>query len=251
MCYICGKLKSNNTAMKNSTALHPVLAFVKNNWFKLSLTALMLFAWFRKDLNFQVRVDEPIFRKENVDVKPKEKITDGAAISAGLTPKTGRMEAPSINILGLGSSRQSTELSSIDDEKKQAYLKRFAKVAKEEQKRYGIPASIILAVSLYQSAAGQRDISLDINNQFALPCGGNWNGACREFQGHTYRKYSSAWASFRDFSLFASENFARLKGADYEAWALALENDSFGETDDFAKQIVEIIEEYKLDSLDK
>jgi hypothetical protein len=238
--------------MKNTTAaLHPVLAFVKNNWFKLSLTGLMLFAWFRKDLSFQLRMDDTPVRLEKSMAKPKEKITDAAAITAGLTPKTGRMEAPSIHIPGFGGDGRSTELSSIDEEKKEAYLKRFAKVAREEQKRYKIPASIILAVSLYQSAAGQRDVSLDINNQFALPCGGSWNGACREFQGHAYRKYSSAWASFRDFSLFASENFARLKGADYEAWALALENDGFAETDDFAKQIVEIIEEYRLDSLDK
>jgi flagellum-specific peptidoglycan hydrolase FlgJ len=124
-------------------------------------------------------------------------------------------------------------------------------VARAEQKRYGIPASIILAVSLYQSAAGKRDIALDVNNHFAMPCNANWNGACREFQGHTYRKYSSAWASFRDFSLFAKENFVRLKGADYEAWALALEADGFAETDDFAKEIIELVEGYRLDSIDE
>lgn len=236
--------------MKNTTALSIVGQFLKNNWFKLSLTGLMLFAWFRKDLNFQVRMDEPIFQKENAVAKSKEKITDAAAIIAALPSKTGKMEAPAINIPGFGSA-SSTEFSNINDEKKQAYLTRFAKVAREEQKRYNIPASIILAVAMYQSAAGQRDLTLDVNNQFAMPCNGNWNGACREFQGHAYRKYSSAWASFRDFSLFCNDNFARLKGADYEAWALALENDGFAETDDFAKQIIEIIEGYRLDSLDK
>ncbi len=236
--------------MKNATTLLPILSFFKNNWFKISLTALMLLAWFRKDLSFQVRVDEPIFRKENSSTKPKEKITDAAAIAAGLPPKTGRMEAPSINLPGF-SSAKTIELSSIDEAKQHAYLTRFAKVAKEEQKRYGIPASIILAVSLYQSAAGQRDISLDVNNYFALPCDASWNGACREFQGHTYRKYSSAWASFRDFSLFAKANFDRLKGADYTAWALALEADGYPETDDFAKQIIELIEGYRLNSIDK
>ena len=236
--------------MKNATALLPIIGFFKKNWFKLSLTALMLVAWFRKDLSFQVRMDETPAHMEKSVAKPKEKITDAAAITAGRPPKTGRMEAPTINLLGF-SSKKSIELSSVEEAKIHAYLTRFAKVAKEEQKRYGIPASIILAVSLYQSAAGQRDIALDINNHFALPCNADWNGACREFQGHTYRKYSAAWASFRDFSLFAIANFARLKGADYTAWALALEADGFAETDDFAKEIIEIIEGYRLDSVDK
>ena len=236
--------------MKKEPDFCPIFDFVKNNWFKLSLTALMLFAWFRKDLSFQVRMDEPIFHKENAAAKSKLKITDAAALSAANPAKTGRMEAPAINLPGFSSSRR-TELSSIDEAIRHEYLTRFAKVAREEQKRSGIPASIILAVSLYQSAAGQRDVALDINNFFALPCNVNWNGACREFQGHAYRKYSSPWASFRDFSLFAKENFARLKGADYTAWALALEADGFPETDDFAKEIIELIEGYRLNSIDK
>ena len=236
--------------MKKTTNIRTVLGFFKNNWFKLSITALMLVAWFRKDLSFQLRMDEAPQRIEKAAEKPKEKYTEAAPLAAGLTPKTGRMESPAINLPGFSGGGQ-TELSSIDEEKKHAYLTRFAKVAREEQKRYGIPASIILAVSLYQSAAGQRDITLDIHNHFAMSCNENWNGACREFQGRTYRKYSSAWASFRDFSLFAKDNFARLKGADYEAWALALEADGFAETDDFAKAIIEIIEAYRLDSVDK
>ncbi|MBI1225010.1 MAG: hypothetical protein GC192_07205 [Bacteroidetes bacterium] len=236
--------------MKNSIALLPIVGFIKKNWFKISLTALMLVAWFRKDLSFQLRMNETPARFEKSIAKQKEKYTDAAAIAAGLPPKTGRMEAPSINLPGFSSAKH-IELSTIDETKQHAYLTRFAKVAKEEQKRFGIPASIILAVSLYQSAAGQRDIALDINNHFALPCNEDWNGACREFQGHTYRKYSSAWASFRDFSLFANENFARLKGADYTAWALALEADGFAETDDFAKEIIELIEGYRLNSIDR
>ncbi len=236
--------------MKKSTTFRPIVSFLKNNWFKLSLTALMLLAWFRKDLSFQVHMDEAPYQLEKTTTKPKEKITESSTFAATLPSKTGRMEAPPINLPGFSSSRR-TELSSIEESKKHAYLTRFSKVAREEQKRYKIPASIILAVSLYQSAAGQRDIALEVNNHFALPCNTNWNGACREFQGHTYRKYSSAWASFRDFSLFASENFARLKGADYTAWALALETDGFAETDDFAKEIIGLIEGYRLDAIDR
>ncbi|MBK8567157.1 MAG: glucosaminidase domain-containing protein [Saprospiraceae bacterium] len=236
--------------MKKESTAHVVFLFVKDNWFKLSLTALMLFAWFRKDLSFQVKMDESPYRLEKSAGKPKEKYTESIPLSAAL-PKTGRMEAPSINLPGFGSMGSTDDYPSVGEAEKHAYLARFAKVAREEQKRFGIPASIILAVSLHQSAAGQRDVTTDINNHFAMPCNAEWNGACREFQGHTYRKYSSAWASFRDFSLYSKEHFARLKGADYEAWALALENEGFGETDNFAKEIIELIQGYRLDAADK
>ncbi len=237
--------------MKKESPAQVVFQFVKANWFKLSLTALMLFAWFRKDLSLQVKMDESPYRLEKPVGKPKEKYTETTPLAAAL-PQTGRMEAPSINLPGFGSlGGGSKEYAAISDAEKHAYLTRFAKVAREEQKRYGIPASIILAVSLHQSAAGQRDIANEVNNHFAMPCNAEWNGACREFQGHTYRKYSSAWASFRDFSLYAKEHFARLKGADYEAWALALENEGFGETDNFAKEIIELIQGYRLDAADR
>ena len=235
--------------MKKSEPITAIANFIKNNWFKLSLTALMLFAWLRKDLSFQVKVDESPYRLEKQAAKPKEKFTEADPISAALSPKMGRMEAPAINLPGFGSGTD--EYPSVGEAEKHAYLARFAKVAKEEQKRYGIPASIILAVSLHQSAAGKRDLSTDINNHFAMPCNPEWNGACREYQGHAYRKYSSAWASFRDFSLYAKEHFARLKGADYEAWALALENEGFGESGDFAKEIIALVEGYRLDAVDR
>ncbi|MCC6725399.1 MAG: glucosaminidase domain-containing protein [Saprospiraceae bacterium] len=238
--------------MKNALPLPSVLLFFKDNWFKLSITALMLFAWLRKDLSFQVRMDEPLFRNGKSTVaKPKEKYTEVESLSSAASPQTSRMEAPSINLSNLVSSSGTDEYPSVDEADKHAYLSRFAKVAKEEQKRYGIPASIILAVSMHQSAAGNRDIASEINNHFAMPCNTDWNGACREFQGHAYRKYSSSWASFRDFSLYAKEHFARLKGADYEAWALALEHEGFGESDDFAKEIIALIEGYRLDAADR
>ncbi len=242
---------STDVAMKKIEPLPVIILFIKDNWFKLSLTALMLFAWLRKDLSLAVKMDETPYRFEKSAGKAKEKITEADQLSAALSANRGRMEVPTINLPGFGSSNSTDEYPNVDEVEKHAYLSRFAKVAKEEQKRYGIPASIILAVSLHQSAAGKRDIAMDINNHFAMPCNPEWNGACREFQGHAYRKYSSAWASFRDFSLFAKAHFARLKGADYEAWALALENDGFAESDDFAKEIIALIEGYRLDAVDR
>ena len=50
----------------------------------------------------------------------------------------------------------------------------------------------------------------------------------------------------RPFTLFGF-----LKGADYEAWALALENEGFAETDHFAKEIIELVQGYRLDAADR
>jgi hypothetical protein len=232
--------------MKNTTAFSAIFYFVKNNWFRLCITALMLVAWFRNDLGQFARSEGHRHRMEQPAPKLREKYTEAEALATSLSPTTGRMKVPSTQFSPFGNGGLS-ELPGIDEDKAHAYLARFAKVAREEEKRFGVPASVILAVSLYQSAAGQRDLALDVNNHFAMPCSTDWNGPCREFQGRAYRKYSSAWASFRDFSLFAKQNYARLSGAKPVAWALALEADGFGETNDFAKEIMELVEQFGLD----
>ncbi|MBI5916256.1 MAG: glucosaminidase domain-containing protein [Bacteroidetes bacterium] len=232
--------------MEKQITLPLFLVFFKKNWFKLALVVLGFYAWFKKDLTISVQVDDHPYRIEKSAQKSKEKYTDTAPLVASQPSKTDRLELPIIAEMS-GRPAVASEFAAIDESVKLAYLERFAKVALAEQQRYGIPASVILAVAMYQSVAGQRDVALQVNNHFAMPCGGDRSGTCREFQGHAYRKYGSAWASFRDFSLFAKENFARLRGANYQAWVLALEESGFAETDHFAQNIIAIIEAYKLE----
>jgi hypothetical protein len=235
--------------MKTAIQLQSVLAFFKNNWFKLSLVALALYVWFKKDLTFQVSMGSP-GKPEQRAAPAREKFTDTHPI---LTDKAAVVDKLEIPFIGDNTGKRDirSEFASINEEAKHAYLKRFAKVAMTEQRKFGIPASLILAAALYQSCAGKRDLAIESNNQFGLSCSGDWQGACAAFQGKQYREYESAWASFRDFSLFLKDNFSHLKGADYKSWAKEPGISSIGETEDFSENLLHIIEAYRLFELDK
>lgn len=236
--------------MKVEITSDRILLFFKKNWFNAVLLVLALYVFFKKDLSFQFQVEAPEKTEQKTARKSPEKITDASPALSSNTGATDRLEIPFIG--GQRSGRNAlSELAAIDESTRQAYLERFAKVALDEQKKFGIPASVILATALHQSCAGKQDLTLQANNHFALPCTGGWQGGCADFQGQSHRRYESAWASFRDFSLFANENFAGLKGQDYKGWANGMQKAGFGEDENFGKNLMQIIEEYRLFELDK
>ncbi|MFQ5445984.1 MAG: glucosaminidase domain-containing protein [Saprospiraceae bacterium] len=236
--------------MKPGTHFKTTQQFITRNWFQFTVLALLLYMFFKKDLAFQIQVQTPEKTEQTALPKQKEKITENtfAAEPAGGDAK---LEMPFIS--GTAPERNAmSELAALDELTRQAYLERFAKVAVHEQEKFGIPASITLSMALYQSVAGRRDLALKgHNNHFALPCTKNWDGPCQSSQGLKYRQYETAWASFRDFSRFASGNFPTLKGKGYKAWAHALEKTRFGEDNQLSDNLIRIIEGYRLYALDE
>ena len=241
-------LKQN--AMKKEIKLEKALAFFKRNWFQIALVLLGLYVFFIKDLRLNINVQVPDNTEKPFPAKSREKYTDATPALADKATVTDRMEVPFIGAAS-GTKNARTELAAIDESVKHEFLERFARVAVTEQQKYGIPASVILATALHQSFAGNRDLSTESNNFFALPCTGGWKGGCENYQGRRYRRYATAWESFRDFSLFARENFSYLKGENFSAWASGMQKAGFAENDDFAKNIVSIIEGYRLTELDR
>ena len=236
--------------MKKEITLEKALAFFKRNWFQIALVLIGLYLFFIKDLSLNIQVQLPDKTEEKPAARVKEKYTDATPSLAEKSTATDRMEVPFIGT-ALSSKSTRSELASIDESVKHAFLERFARVAVTEQKKFGIPASVILATALHQSFAGQRDLTLEANNFFALPCTGGWKGSCESYQGRRYRRYTTAWESFRDFSLFVRENFAYLKGENYKNWAIGMQKAGIAETDDFSKNVISIIEGYRLSELDK
>jgi flagellum-specific peptidoglycan hydrolase FlgJ len=228
--------------MKITFDIEQAAVFFKNNWFTCAILVLALYIYFKKDLRFSVSVQSP--DKLEQPGKQKEKITDHAA-----EPQTnlmGRVDLPFIR--GNAGYNALAELAKIDENTRRTYLKRFIKVAYSEKKRYNIPASVILGTALYHSCAGKRELTLQANNHFALPCGDDWSGPCEAVREESYRRYETAWESFRDFSIFVEKRLSRLKGEHYQVWAKGLEELGFGEG--FATDLVRIIETYELQELD-
>lgn len=226
------------------------LAFFKRNWLQLAIVLAAVYFLFKKDLTFQIRVLTPDKTEKKTAGKPKEKYTDASPSIVENPTVTDRAEMPLAGFSTTGKKAPS-EMPSIDESVRHAFLERFAKVAVAEQQKFGIPASVILATALHQSVAGKSQAAAEANNFFSIPCSGNWNGPCATVQDQRYRRYATAWESFRDFSLFAREYFSSLAGEDYHVWARGMQKSGFGEDDDFAKKLVGIIEGYRLQELDR
>ncbi|MBC7773918.1 MAG: glucosaminidase domain-containing protein [Phycisphaerae bacterium] len=211
--------------------------FIKTNWFYLALGLLLVLYTIRKFPSLNP------FDATNKNAQP-EKVTEGkgarkgGAALLGFVPETPKERPP--------------EMDDVDASKAEAFLKRFANVALSEHKKFGTPASVILACAYVNSQAGQRETATAANNFFALPCSQGWEGETVQMGGKCVRKYESAWASFRDFSIYLSsqEWFGSLKksaGKDGRKWAEKLGSEGVAN----AKVMQKVMEAYRLHELDE
>jgi flagellum-specific peptidoglycan hydrolase FlgJ len=221
--------------------------FLKKHWFKLGLVIALLFFILKKDLtkgfNFSGDNGAKVEKQGNkLTITPNKNAEDTPlSIGGGLTSD---------------GNRRVEEMPALDEATKRAYLKRFAQVAVSERRKYGVPASLILANALRQSFAGQRVTTAKLNNHFGLPCTFDWSGASATVGGDCYRQYENAWVSFRDHSVFVTSGkfseLRRLSNTDYKAWANGLQRLGYpSANDNLANELLGIIEQYDLQVLDK
>jgi flagellum-specific peptidoglycan hydrolase FlgJ len=135
---------------------------------------------------------------------------------------------------------------------KEQYIQRFVSVAQGEMKKYSIPASVILGMSIIESNYGTTPLAQSGNNYFALTCADNplAEGIVERavYEQTCYMHYENAWTSFRANSLRLNKAaFSNLKaGKDYHAWAAALEGKGLVE----AASLVGLIELHDLSQYD-
>ena len=252
--------------MENKVSLGKINAYLKENWFKLSLFLIVGFVILQKDFSFNFDLHTPFRPKMEQEiptedtskqqvVKKERSLTNNYQKEEQRKEKTSfidRFELPFF-----GSSKKVVNaleaLEKVDIHTKKVYLKRFLHVAKEEQKKFGIPASITLANAFLHSHAGRRNITKGSNNHFAISCNYSWEGNTDNYNGKCYRKYETAWSSFRDHSLYLTRsqfsNLRRLDPLDYKAWAKELERAKFSKEAFLSRNLIHIIEKYGLDRI--
>lgn len=260
--------------MEKRSYTQVVKNYLQVNWFKLSLLGMLIFVFLRKDLSFQFHLNNPSqqieqsipsgveqspvqARKEKEELLTQEVVPQQVATQKPI-PKNqtvlSSIELPFFSSYQSGESGE-VELAVIDAPTRQAYIKRFGQVAISESKKYGIPASIILANAILHSNYGQRNLTQHGHNHFSIPCTNAWNGAKGQYDGHCYRLYENSWMSFRDHSLYlTSGRFAQLRqlsAGDYKAWAKGLEQLNFSNIhDDLASKMIQLINEEELYGFD-
>lgn len=239
--------------MTQNNVLIKLHTFWKSNWFKLILFGIFLFALLKSDFHFEINV-------QSKDAPPTElpSSTSRGVITLA-SEMDGQIQKSSMDILSFSPVRQGETArqvipASIDPEVIQSFINRFTPVAKAEQSKYGIPASVILANGILHSQAGQTGVTRRGNNYFGLTCSPQWKGGTTSQDGICYRTYESAWFSFRDHSLYlTSGRFSRLASLsprDYSSWAKALEELQFSGYQNLSQSLIFIIRKFDLARLD-
>ena len=141
-----------------------------------------------------------------------------------------------------------------------AYIKRFAPIARAEMAKYGVPASISLAQGLIESRSGTSKLAVNNNNHFGMKCFSKScrKGHCSNFTDDTHKdfflKFGTAQQSWRAHSiLLSSGRYAKLKkyGRDYRRWASGLKSVGYATDRTYAQKLIGVIERYDLHKYDR
>lgn len=137
------------------------------------------------------------------------------------------------------------------------YIAHWKEVAVQNQKDYGIPASIIMAQALLESSAGQSELATQANNHFGIKCSGAWMGGVYyhddETAGECFRRYYDAAESFKDHAVFLQkpryQSCFEIAVEDYEGWATRLRACGYATDKLYPQKLIKLIEDYRLDTL--
>lgn len=133
------------------------------------------------------------------------------------------------------------------------YIKKYEALAVEKSEEHQIPASIILGVSIVESAAGQSKICKSLKNFFGIK-GKNWSSEEKMGYKSAYKEYKTASESFEHFCQIISRKkfYSSLKGSDdYKKWLVQMNKASYASAKQkWIDDITKTIQKYDLDKLD-
>ncbi len=135
-----------------------------------------------------------------------------------------------------------------------AYIEKYYELAQEQQKEFGVPASITLAQGLLESAAGRSELATKANNHFGIKCTSDWKGGSYnhddDAKDECFRKYKKVEESFVDHSLFLKraryQSLFTLDVTDYKGWAHGLKRCGYATDPGYAGKLIQLIETYDL-----
>ncbi|WEK19386.1 MAG: glucosaminidase domain-containing protein [Candidatus Pedobacter colombiensis] len=132
------------------------------------------------------------------------------------------------------------------------YIHTYAEHAQELMRQHKIPASIILAVAIHESAAGTSKIARYLNNHFGIK-GTNSNTEIRS----SYRDYPTVNESYDHFLEFLKSRgsfsglFDKYDQYDYKNWARGIQRGGYARSRIWASQIIGIIKKNDLEQYDE
>ena len=134
----------------------------------------------------------------------------------------------------------------------QDYVEEHTGHAQELMREHDVPASVILAVAIHESAAGKSKIARHLNNHFGIK-GRNSNTEINS----SYRDYDDAEDSYNNFVevLESNSSFSKLFNKydqyDYTGWARGIARGGYASSRTWASQVIAIINKYELYQYDE
>lgn len=132
------------------------------------------------------------------------------------------------------------------------YIAEHVKYAQELMRDHKIPASLILAVAIHESAAGNSRIAQHLNNHFGVK-GPNNNQEIRS----AYRDYESADESYSHFVEIMETRapfnnlFSKYDQYDYKGWARGIQRSGYAHSTTWASQVIALVKKYELYNYDE
>lgn len=157
-----------------------------------------------------------------------------------------------IKKLGLLCLLITLSITNIRAQSTSEYILEHIEQAQELMREHKIPASIILAVAIHESAAGQSKIARYLNNHFGIK-GPNTNTEIRS----SYRDYptiADSYIHFIDFlksRTYFSALFDKYDQYDYRGWARGIQRGGYARSSTWATQVVNIIKRHELYQYDE
>lgn len=143
-------------------------------------------------------------------------------------------------------------LSKVEAQTTEDYIAEHVDHAQSLMRIHQLPASIILAVAIHESAAGKSKIAQYLNNHFGVK-GENSNTEIKS----AYRDYPTADSSYNHFVSFLQSRtyfsvlFDKYDQYDYKNWARGIQRGGYARSRSWASQVIGLIHKYELYQYDE
>ena len=165
-------------------------------------------------------------------------------------------------LLGEGITADIDSISQYQRMDRKTFLSHYAPAAMEQQRQYGIPASVTLAQMAFESDWGRSDLARKGNNYFGIKCSPQWLAEGRPYSLHNDDKpdekfcnYATVEESIDHHSrLLMSDRYKRCHSypsTDYHHWLLALKAAGYATARDYVQLCEQIIRKYQLFRYDR
>ena len=133
-----------------------------------------------------------------------------------------------------------------------SYINEHKQVAQQLMRETGVPASVILAVAIHESAYGNSRIAKHLNNHFGIKGKNN----IKQIRS-AYKGYASVMESYKDFVDLLKRRkstehlFDKYSFKNCQAWVNGIARSGYSQTKSWKTHVIGTINRYNLDQYDK